>query len=190
MYRLLGEHILFSIAVAIIFGAIYEHKYGYALPIWMIAACAGLPDIDYVFQSISFTLSDGRWYIMEHGDFHNFVAMVIISYLLAYVFYKFKNYHFNDAFLCILVGFATHLVCDYLVYAALYHPFTRLFNNIIMYGINIFPEMGSWYGIGERSIYIMGIFAILLAILVKFYYSESKWISDTQETPHNSSGDA
>ena len=177
---MLGEHVLYSLAVAIIFGTLYERKYGYALPIWIIVACAWAPDADYIIQHICFTYCYNSRFFIEHGDFHNLFIMLLFAFVAAYLFEKYKNYDFKNTFLCVMVGLTTHMLCDYLVYPSTVYPLSRLFPSIKLTYVNVIPEMGSWHGIGEPRLFVGGFILVLLALIVNFIYSESKWITTRQ----------
>lgn len=173
-----GEHILFSIAVAITVGAIYERKFGYALPVWIIAACAWAPDIDYVLQTIMFPVSSITHFMVTHGQLHNVFALLIFSFIVAYLFSKYKNMRFNNVFFCCAVGYATHIICDYFVYDTIFEPLYPL--HCIVWSCPVILEFGSWYGIGEKSIFLWGVVFIMAALVVKYALSESQWIDGIQ----------
>jgi len=178
---LILEHILFSISFAILIGVIVERKYGYILPIWIIAACAGLPDIDYIIQTIMYPLLKTIPLItpifIVHGDFHNIVMLIILSLFFGWVINKYLKTGLNNAIICVFLGSSFHVFCDFLVYNLPFCPIAPRFPCYI-YGFGIFKETGSWHGLGEPSIFMWGIIIMIISICIKFYYLDSKWIYD------------
>jgi membrane-bound metal-dependent hydrolase YbcI (DUF457 family) len=177
---LIGEHIIFSVAFAILVSAIVEYKWGYALPVWIIAACAWLPDIDYIVQSIMFPIThaiDPHIFFIVHGDFHNIVMVIILSLTFAWLLNKYLKIDYNDAFICVFLGCVFHVFCDYLVYMQPFCPIApRLPCEIT--GLGLYTETSSWHGLGEPAIFISGAIFLMISIGIKFYLSESKWIGD------------
>lgn len=178
---MLLEHIIWSAAFAILVGILVERKWGYALPVWIIGVCAGLPDIDYFIQMFMYPIIHNIPLLypifIVHGDFHNIVMVIILSLFSAWLLNKYMKTDYNDAFICVFIGCIFHIFCDYIVYKTIFCPISPRFVCEIN-GLGIFTESGSWHGIGEVSIFVVGSIFLLIAICTKFYYLESKWIED------------
>lgn len=182
MYRLYSEHILFSIAAAITIGAIYKHKVGYALPVWIIAASAWAPDIDYVLQSITHPFAGITHFCIIHGQFHTIWALLAFAAIIAYLFNKYKQMDWKEVFACASIGYAVHVICDFFVYDTVIEPLFP-FIKCVIWTCPVINEFGSFYGIGEKSLLLWGCVFIFMAILIKFHYSESKWIDVPSKIP-------
>lgn len=175
------EHFIWSAAFAIIVGVIVERRWGYSLPIWIICASAMLPDIDYLIQTIMYPLMFifpiFNPLFITHGDFHNIVAVIILSLLFAWLLNKYMKIDYNNAFICLILGCIFHIFCDYIVYTATFHVIAPRFGYELV-GIGILPERGTLYGLGEPIIFAVGILCLIIALSIKFYYLENKWIED------------
>jgi membrane-bound metal-dependent hydrolase YbcI (DUF457 family) len=159
------EHILYSVAIAIIVGVLYESIFKSTLPIWIIAACAWLPDIDYVLQTITFQLYHITQFIIIHGTFHNIFWLLIFSFGIAYILKKYKNMNFNKVFLCMVIGCTTHMFCDYFVYDMVFNPLYPIY--CVVWGCPLISEFGSFYGIGEFSLIVWGLIFVVVALTIK-----------------------
>jgi len=169
-----SEHILYSVGLAILIGALYKYWYGRAIPVWIIAACAWVPDYDYIPHHIIKFLNHGNLGMIVHGDFHNVFAMFGLSALGAYILYKYMRYDFGTAFVCMNVGILIHFICDYFVYPSVLHPFSRIFYDTCFVGLNLIPEEGQLYRIGEIHIMLLGILIILVALIAHVYVKDIK----------------
>jgi membrane-bound metal-dependent hydrolase YbcI (DUF457 family) len=185
---LFGEHILFSAAVAIIIGAIYTNRTGYVLPVWIIAASCWAPDIDYILQSITHPLSYITHFCIIHGQFHTLWGLLAFAAIIAYLFNKYKGMDWKPVFACAAIGYTTHITCDFFVYDTVIEPLFPVFN-CVLWTCPIIDEFGSFYGIGELSIYLWGIMFLIISVMIKFTLSESKWI-ETQSCVSLSDNDS
>lgn len=174
--KLLGEHILYSIAVALIIGTLWEIKFKYTLPIWIIAACAWLPDIDYVLQSITFPFCNITHFCIIHGDYHNVFVLLTFSYIIAYLLKKYYDMNFNNVFLCVTIGWIIHLMCDFFVYDYASQPFYPI--HCVIWSCQLIPEFGSFYGIGELSIIMWGFLIVGAALILQSLYTENNHLLD------------
>jgi len=175
---LIFEHIIWSAAFAILVGTLVERKWGYVLPIWIIWACCSIPDIDYIFQTFMFKVFSAlnlNSFVIYHGDFHNIVMIIVLALVFAWALNKYLKIDYNDAFICVFLGSAFHVFCDYIVYTQPFCPISPRFICEI-HGLGLFTETGSWHGIGEVSIFVAGVAFLLISFCLRFYYSENKWI--------------
>lgn len=173
---MITEHILFSIAVAVTIGALYSNSFRSTLPIWIIAACAWLPDIDYIVQTVTFYFYPISHFVILHGDFHNIFILFGFSFVIAYIF-KFYNMEFNKVFLCVTIGWITHILCDYLVYDAAYQPFYPI--HCVIWSCQLIAEYGSFYGLGELSLLSWGCIFIAASLAIKFLLTRNIEINIT-----------
>lgn len=179
------EHFLFSAAFAIIVGLLVERSWKYVLPVWIIFACAVLPDFDYIIQTIMYPIvmvTPLASIFIVHGDSHNIAITILTSMFCAWALNKYWNYVYNDVFICVFLGCAFHIICDFFVYVTVFCPIAPRFPCEIA-GIGILRETGAWYGVAEPSIIIVGSILLLITICIKIYYSDNKWIEDKITEP-------
>jgi membrane-bound metal-dependent hydrolase YbcI (DUF457 family) len=167
---LYSEHILFSLAFAIVVGTVITYKYNTYLPIWIIAACAWLPDLDYVPHHIGYFITNGVYSPIVHCDSHNIIGIIIMAVGSAYILNKYLKYDFEISAILVTIGTTFHMICDYFVYPSMWKPFSRIFPDVEFKGANLIFEHGSFYGIGEASIILIGIIALMAAITFNYVY--------------------
>lgn len=163
------EHIIFSIAVAITIGAIVKRNYSYVLPVWIIPAFSWLPDSDYIPFHVFTFLTGGQWVPIHHSDFHNVFSIICLSLIVAYILNKTLKYNLIVGFSCAFLTGCFHIICDFMVYGGRFHPF--VLKSIEFVGWNVIPETRSLLGIGEPVIVFWGCVAVLLSLIVHFYYA-------------------
>lgn len=160
------EHILYNIAVALIVGLLYT-TYTNRDPSWLVAVAAFLPDVDYILQFIWSRLKIGPGILTPyHGDFHNILAIVVLTLIFSYLVWKYLNIEFIDAIVCIGIGGFTHLISDMLVYTHVYelfYPFPYITPTTAL-----MVETRKFFGIGDFNIIMMGILFISYCLLIKF----------------------
>lgn len=146
------EHIIYNLSIAILIGIIYR-RFTNRNPTWIIVACALLPDIDYLLQSM-FYYNMFPIYI-EHGNFHSIPAIITLSIIFGYICTYFSE-RFYDGIICVAIGSFAHYIEDICVYNNMYYPFFP-FNNFSFRSFNILHETSNMFGMGDWLIIIVGI---------------------------------
>jgi len=179
---MLSEHILYSIAIAILVGMIF-YRYTGRDSSWIIILCAWVPDIDLiangVLNSFGFTLLF-EGHRITHGVFHNIAALLLFGILVAFLLHPF-GIRFFDALFFAIIGFGAHLFEDALVYKEGY-PFLWPFSSEKL-GLGLLPNMlseenyyRSFFGIANTEVLIIGMAFLLAAILIRTYVEGRTWI--------------
>jgi hypothetical protein len=181
-YDMLGEHLIYSAAIAVIAGMLSFH-YTSRDASWIIILCTYIPDLDKIIDpllnSIGFTvLFEGH--TIHHGTFHNVAAMLIFGMMIAFLLYP-LGVRFFDAMIFTIIGFGAHLFEDALVYPSNYMylwPFSRE-----KIGLAWLPVGGSeenytanLFHIANTEVLFIGIAFLLIAILVRTRVEGSGWI--------------
>jgi hypothetical protein len=179
---MIAEHIIYSIAIAILVGMLYFHYNGRDHS-WIIILCAWAPDIDLlvnpVLNRLGFTLLYNGHRI-THGDFHNIAMMVIFGILMAFLLHPF-GIKFFDGFFFSVIGFGAHLFEDALVYKVGY-PFLWPLTSKVL-GLGLLTEMQSeefyirnFFGIANTGVLITGLIFLSAAIIIRTYFEGKTWI--------------
>lgn len=169
------EHILYNIAVALIVGLLYT-TYTNRDPSWLVAAAAFLPDVDYILQFLWSKLKLGPGILTPyHGDFHNILAIIVLTIIFSYIVWKYWNIDFIDGFICIGIGGFTHLLCDMLVYTHVYELLYPL--PYITSTTALIIETRKFFGVGDLNIILLGIIFILYCLSIKFIIEGSDSIN-------------
>jgi len=179
---MLAEHIIYSVALAILVGMLFYRFTGRDSS-WIIILCAWIPDIDLIANSVltrsGFTLLF-EGHRISHGVFHNIAIMVIFGILLAFLLHPF-GIRFFDAFFFAVIGFGAHLFEDALVYKVGY-PYLWPFSSEDL-GIGLLPNILSeenyfrtFFGIANTEVLIIGLVFLLVALLIRTYWEGSTWI--------------
>jgi hypothetical protein len=179
---MLFEHIIYSTAIAILFGLVFYKITGRDRS-WIIILCAWAPDIDFfanrVLTRMGFTLLF-EGHKISHGDFHNIAVMVVFALLLAFFLNPF-GITFFDAFIFSAAGFAAHLLEDALVYDPGYR-FLWPFSSKIL-GLGLLPNMLSeeyyfrdFFGIANTEVLVVGMVFLIIAVIIRTYTEGPSWI--------------
>jgi len=179
---MLAEHIIYSVALAILVGMLFYRFTGRDSS-WIIILCAWVPDIDLIANGVltrsGFTLLF-EGHRISHGVFHNIAIMVIFGILAAFLLHPF-GIRFFDAFFFAVIGFGAHLVEDALVYKVGY-PYLWPFSSEDL-GIGLLPNILSeenyfrtFFGIANTEVLIIGLVFLLVALLIRTYWEGSTWI--------------
>jgi hypothetical protein len=179
---MLAEHIIYSVALAILVGMLFYRFTGRDSS-WIIILCAWVPDIDLIANGVltrsGFTLLF-EGHRISHGVFHNIAIMVIFGILVAFLLHPF-GIRFFDAFFFAVIGFGAHLVEDALVYKVGY-PYLWPFSSEDL-GIGLLPNILSeenyfrtFFGIANTEVLIIGLVFLLVALLIRTYWEGSTWI--------------
>jgi hypothetical protein len=176
------EHIIYSAALAILVGMLFFYFTGRDYS-WIIILCAWIPDSDLIANGIlnrfGFTLLF-EGHRITHGVFHNITIMVIFGILMAFLLHPF-GVRFFDAFFFSVIGFGAHLFEDALVYKMGYPYLWPFSSKDLGFGLlpNILSEENyfrNFFGIANTEVLILGVVALLGAILFRTYIEGSTWI--------------
>jgi membrane-bound metal-dependent hydrolase YbcI (DUF457 family) len=170
------EHWIYSIAIAIIVGAIY-HKYTGKDHSWIIIASAFAPDIDlfinYFFRNFGITLLiNGN--PIQHGNFHNLAIMLFFTFLTALLLQTI-GLRFRESFLFASIGFMAHMFEDALIANPAYAFFWPL--SAEKFGIGLFAYNRDLYGIANTQVLIVGLLLVIMLAIVRSKYEINDWIT-------------
>jgi membrane-bound metal-dependent hydrolase YbcI (DUF457 family) len=168
---LLLEHLLYSAAVALIVGMIFLYFTGRD-PSWIIILMTIAPDSDWLVGHTMYAIGLRTPFILNHGDFHNIMGLIIFSICAALILYKCGGIIFSDAFICSVIGYLCHFVEDFIVYPPAYaylYPFNKT-----MYGINFIPETGNLLVAGTEVLSV-GILVFVIAFFIRWAYHKGEW---------------
>jgi len=174
------EHLVYSAAVAIIVGMILQH---YKKPdvSWILIPMAAAPDIDFPISRFMTFIGLKYPYIINHGDFHNIIGLIVISSIVTLYLNKKIIGGWILIWVMCLFGFALHLFEDVLVYDHIYsvlYPFT-----IKVYGWNLIPETGNLI-IGGTTVFVVGFIYIAVALLIRVAFTGDEWIDGYHKDFH------
>ena len=164
------EHLVYSAAFAVIVGMFFS-RYKGTDPSWIIIAVAFVPDIDLVLQALSEIYGNALPFTVQHGDFHNILALIFFSLVIASAAYAIGMW-FSDAFVCAVIGIAAHFFEDALIADPAYRFFWPV--SLQNHGIGIFTETPDILGIANSEVLLIGIFLLSGAICVRTFV-EGKW---------------
>lgn len=163
---MLSEHLLYSLAIALVFGAVYQRFTGRNYW-WIIVASAFIPDMDLIADSAlkMFGITVLVFGVpIEHGHFHNILVMVLYAVAVAFLLHP-LGIRLIDSFIFALVGFAAHMFEDALVANPAYpflYPLT-----VRHFGIGFFSYRADILGIADREVLIAGIISVMIALAVR-----------------------
>lgn len=173
---MLLEHWIYAIAIAMIVGMEY-YKYTGRDHSWIIIASAYAPDLDAFtntfLNKLGITLLVYGQQI-QHGDFHNIVAMVLFALVLALILQA-LNIKFRDTFIFAFIGFGAHMVEDALVYNPAYSFLWPVFDQKL--GIGILDGTRDLFEIANTEVLILGVILVLLCAYMRTVYEGNDWIN-------------
>jgi hypothetical protein len=165
------EHLIYSAALAVIVGMIFSRFMGRD-PSWIIIAVAFIPDIDYVLQALpkipGITLS----FTIEHGDFHNILALVVFSLIIT-VAASAIRIRALDAFICAVIGIGAHFFEDAMIADPAYRFFWPLSSQ--KFGIGILSETPHDLMIGNSEVLLIGIILLFGALCLRTLVDGKSW---------------
>lgn len=169
------EHLVYSVALAIIIGGIYSRYSGIDIS-WIIIAGAYVPDIDHFIKPMLNKL-DMTYLIyvnpISKGDFHNITAMLLFA-LIAALFLQWTGIRFRDAFFFANIGFMAHLIEDGLVYNPAYEFFWPF--SADKTGLGILEYHRNFYGIANTETLAIGLMAVMMCGIVRMKYQGNDWV--------------
>ncbi|RLI82230.1 hypothetical protein DRP07_05650 [Archaeoglobales archaeon] len=163
---MLSEHLVYSTAIAIIFGMLYRGITGRENS-WLIIFSAYAPDIDILAAKIGEV--SGLFHI-EHGDFHNIAFLLLYAFLISLILRGFRQ---TDTFIFAAVGFAAHLIEDSIVFYPGYRILWPLYDGEV--GFGIFNYRADVFGIADKEVLAVGILLVFLAAFIRTIYEGNGW---------------
>ncbi len=163
---MLSEHLLYSLAAGLTFGAAYNRLAGRDYW-WIILASAFVPDMDLVADAILRKLGITVLVFgvpIDHGHFHNILVMMLYAATVAFLLHP-LGIRLIDSFVFASVGFAAHMFEDALVANPAYpfmYPLT-----VHRFGIGFFNYHADIMGIADREVLLMGIVLLMISIAVR-----------------------
>lgn len=173
---MLSEHLLYSLAIGLVFGAVYSQLTGRDYW-WIILASAYIPDLDLIADAALRRLGITVLVFgapIEHGHFHNILVMLLYAIAVAFLLHP-LGIRLLDSFVFASVGFAAHMFEDALVANPAYpflYPLT-----VHRFGIGIFSYHSDLWGIADREVLIMGAVSVISALLIRFALKGSRFFS-------------
>lgn len=170
---MLSEHLAYSLAIGLAFGAAYQLFTGRNYW-WIIVASAFIPDLDLIADPVLRKLGITVLVFgasIDHGHFHNILMMLFYATAVAFLLHPF-GIKMIDSFIFSLVGFAAHMLEDALVanpaYPFLYPLTTRRF------GIGFFDYRADILGIADKEVLIVGI-VLLIMVMISLLLISAIW---------------
>jgi hypothetical protein len=159
------EHVVYSTALAIVFGMLYHHFTGRDLG-WIIVLSAFAPDFD-IHPRVGI-------FLINHGDFHNILYLGVYGMMISFFLYFF-GFRLRDSFVFAGVGFAAHIFEDLLVANPAYKTFWPFSNQSLGLGFFSYDRL-ELYGIADREVLIFGLLLVALAAAVSTFVEGTDWI--------------
>ncbi len=163
---MLSEHLVYSLAIGLAFGAVYQRFTGRDYW-WIIVASAFVPDIDLIadaaLRKMGITVLVFGAHI-DHGHFHNILVMLLYAAAMAFLLHP-LGIRLMDSFVFALVGFAAHMFEDALVANPAYpflYPLTIHRN-----GLGLFSYHADILGIADREVLILGIVLLMISLALR-----------------------
>jgi len=172
---MLLEHLVYSAAIAIVLGTLYR-RYTGRDHAWIVVVSAYIPDLDIVADGLLKQLGITvmvHGSPIRHGDFHNVAVMLAYAVFVALLLHP-LGARLVDSFFFAVAGFGAHLFEDALVYKGGYAFFWPLSDQ--HYGIGAFDYTRDWYGIADKEVLIVGVIALLGALVFWWAWEKKGWI--------------
>lgn len=181
---MLSEHLLYSLAIGLVFGAVYSQFTGRDYW-WIILASAFVPDLDLIADAVLRKLGITVLVFgapISHGHFHNILVMLFYAAAMAFLLHP-LGIRLMDSFVFASVGFAAHMFEDAIVANPAYpflYPLT-----VHSFGIGLFSYYPDLWGIADREVLIMGVVSVLSALLIRLALTKPDdfWHIPTKKGP-------
>jgi hypothetical protein len=170
---MLIEHLIYSFAIAILFGMVYRGFTGRELS-WIIVLSAFIPDVDIIFALIF-----GRHF--AHGDFHNIVFLLLYALSMAFLLNQI-GFKFADVFIFSAIGFGAHLIEDALVFSdgESYSYLWPLTSRRYGFG-HYYPN---FYYIADAEVLKWAFIFLGIAIVLRTLYERKNWLGEMMDLSH------
>jgi len=169
------EHLIYSTAIAIVFGMLYHRITGREYS-WIIVASAYAPDFDVfadaLFKKLGITILVFGSPI-DHGDFHNIAVLAVYATAVAFLLHP-MGIRFRDSLAFAGVGFAAHLFEDALVFEPGYRFFWPL--SMEKFGLGWMSYTPDLYGMADREVLMIGLGMVGIFGLVRTAIEGTGWI--------------
>ncbi len=178
---MLFEHLIYSTAIAILFGMIYRGLTGREYS-WIIILSAYAPDIDVVANGLlkraGITLLIYGSPI-HHGDFHTLAALVFYAVSVSFLLHP-LGIRFVDSLIFAAVGFGAHFVEDALVFSNGYRFLWPLATRKIGSGILVGPVgyKADFYGIADTRVLEYGLIFLAAAMIFRTLFERKNWVRE------------
>jgi len=181
------EHIIYSTAVAILFGLFYRYLTGRELS-WIIILSAFAPDLDALPCRLNIMMMKlagedhqiSRIFI-THGDFHNSAVLILYAILAAVLLYP-LGFKFIDVFVFSAIGFWAHLLKDSLVFSNAYGLLWNLAP--FKFGTGVYNK--NFYSIADKDVLIWGFVFLGIAITLRTICERKNWLNEMIDTDRRS----
>jgi membrane-bound metal-dependent hydrolase YbcI (DUF457 family) len=172
---MLFEHLVYSTAIAIVVGMVYYRSVGRDYS-WIVIASAYAPDIDMIFNSLLRKMGISlmiNGYPIAHGNFHNMAFLIVYSISVAFLLHPI-GIRFTDSLIFAVLGFASHLFEDALVFDPAYSFFWPITSR--EFGIGMFHYSANFYGIADSGILMLGLILIGFSAILRTACEGTGWI--------------
>jgi membrane-bound metal-dependent hydrolase YbcI (DUF457 family) len=171
-----AEHLVYSVAIAIVAGMVYVWMTGRD-PSWIIILCAFAPDIDTLLIPVQRFLGmhiviAGE--VIRHGSLHTFWALAAFALIAAAILPWFGVRRF-DAFLFAALGYGAHLFEDALVFNPGYPffwPFLSGFDSFGLYRYQYPPDLL----IADSFVLFIGILMVIGVAMLRTAVEGLGWL--------------
>lgn len=170
---MLSEHLVYSLAIGLAFGAVYQRLTGRNYW-WIILASAFIPDLDLIADAALNKMGITVLVFgapIAHGHFHNILVMLFYAAAMAFLLHP-LGIRLMDSFIFASVGFIAHMFEDAIVanpaYPFLYPLTTHRF------GIGFFNYRADILGIADKEVLIAGI-ALLVTVMISLLVMSAFW---------------
>jgi hypothetical protein len=170
---MLSEHLVYSLAIGLAFGAVYQLLTGRNYW-WIILASAFIPDLDLIADAALNKMGITVLVFgapIAHGHFHNILVMLFYATAMAFLLHP-LGIRLMDSFIFASVGFIAHMFEDAIVanpaYPFLYPLTTHRF------GIGFFNYRADILGIADKEVLIAGI-ALLVTVMISLLVMSALW---------------
>jgi membrane-bound metal-dependent hydrolase YbcI (DUF457 family) len=161
------EHLVYSTAVAIVFGMLYSRFFGRDLG-WVIVLSAFAPDFD-IHPRVGV-------FLINHGDFHNILYLGVYATMISFFLYFF-GFRFRDSFVFAGVGYGAHILEDLAVSHGPAYKVLWPFSDQGFYLDFFSYDRFELYGVADQEVLIFGLLLVALAAAVRTFVEGMGWIT-------------
>jgi len=141
-------------------------------PSWIIIAVAFIPDIDLGLNQLSKIPGITLSFTVRHGDFHNIMALVFFSFVIAAAASAIRM-RTSDAFICAAIGIGAHFYEDAMISKPAYAFFWPLTEQ--GFGLGILPETPYDLMIANSEALLVGILLLSGALCIRTLVEGKGW---------------
>lgn len=167
------EHIVYSTALAIVFGMLYRRATGREHS-WLIVASTYAPDADYfahaLLQKAGITLLFFG-HPISHGDFHNIGMLTAYAIGVAFILHP-LGVMFRDSLVFAGIGFGAHLIEDALITNVCRYLWPL---SMERFNIGLMDYNHTLYGIADPHVLKIGLVLLLGAAVLRTLVDGGRW---------------